>query len=218
MRTALPPTDTPLARRLILLVDDDKLMLLLLRTIVEASGYAVVTADSAAMALAMIGTGGRVPDLALLDVDMPSMSGLELASELNQFSLMPFMFLSAHAETTIVAQAMQAGAVGYLLKPFNAAQIAPSIAAALARADQILALRQSETRLTAALNMSHDTDIAVGVLVERYHTSRETALRVIRDHSRANHRKLGDVATELVNAAEFLNSLGARIKKESRQD
>lgn len=217
MRQALSPVPAQVGQRLILLVDDDPFVLSLLRAVVEASGYAVCCATSGAMALALIDAGAR-PDLALLDVDMPCMSGLELAEQLNNASNVPFMFLSAHAETAIVTQATQAGAVGYLLKPFSPAQIAPSIAAGLARADQILALRQSESRLSAALTVSHDTDIAVGVLVERYHTDRETALRVMRDHSRANQRKLADVAADLVTAAEFLNSLGERIKKDHRRN
>jgi response regulator NasT len=218
MRSAPSPTIPQGAPRLILLVDDDASMLVLLRAIVEANGYAVCSASSGALALETIATGERLPDLALLDVDMPGMSGLELAGQLGQTSQIPFMFISAHAETAIVAQAMQAGAVGYLLKPFSAAQIGPSIAAALARADQILGLRQSELRLQAALTVAHDTDIAVGVLVERFHTSRETALRIMRDHARANQRKLADVAAELVAAAEFLNSLGARIKKDMKHN
>lgn len=212
----MPPTSRE--QRLILLVDDDALLLALLRAAVEAHGYAVCTAQSGAEALELIDAGARLPDLALLDIEMMDMSGLELAEHLNNTTQIPFMFVSAHAETAIIAQATQAGAVGYLLKPYTAAQIGPSIAAALARADQILALRRTENRLTLALHGAHETDIAVGVLVERYHTNRVTALRVIRDHSRANHRKLADVAAELVTAAEFLNSLGARIKKASQHD
>lgn len=218
MNIARPQFSAQQDKRLILLVDDDELLLSLLRVTVEAHGYAVCTASSGASALDLISHSARLPDLALLDIEMAGMSGLELAEHLNQTTQIPFMFLSAHAEQAIIAQATQAGAIGYLLKPYTVAQIAPSIASALARADQIMALRLSENRMALALHGTHETDIAVGVLVERYHTNRATALRVIRDHSRANHRKLADVAAELVKAAEFLNSLGARIKKESQPD
>lgn len=217
MNTVALPADALAQKRLILLVDDDELLLVLLQAIVESQGYEVCVASSGKQALELIAQADRLPDLALLDISMPDMSGLELAAHLNSGSLIPFMFLSSDGEASMVAQATDAGAVGYLVKPFTNAQIGPTIASALARAADIRALRQNEARLLTALGFARDTDIAVGMLIERYDTDRETALRVLRDHARANHRKLVDVAAELVGASALLNGLAVRIKELMRK-
>ena len=194
------------ARRMILLVDDDVLILGLLGKFLQLAGYEVRIATGGAMALEMLGDSGREPDLALLDVSMPGMSGLELAQSLQADFGVPFMFLSASDDQAIVRQAADCGAVGYLVKPFDTAHIAPAIQAALARADEIRTLRSNEERLTLALQQGREVGIAIGVLMERYKTDRERAYRVLRDYARSHQRKLNDVAAEMLAAAESLNT------------
>jgi response regulator NasT len=194
------------ARRMILLVDDDVLILGLLGKFLQLAGYEVRIATGGAMALEMLADSGRAPDLALLDVSMPGMSGLELAQSLQADFGVPFMFLSASDDQAIVRQAADCGAVGYLVKPFDTAHIAPAIQAALARADEIRTLRSNEERLTLALQQGREVGIAIGVLMERYKTDRETAYRVLRDYARSHQRKLNDVAADMLAAAESLNT------------
>ena len=198
-------------KRQILLVDDDVLILGLLARFLQQAGYEVRIATSASMALSMLADSPREPDLALLDVSMPGMSGLELAARLAADTDIPVMFLSANDDQATVRQAIDGGAVGYLVKPIDSAHIAPSIQAALARADEIRRLRGSESRLTTALQQGRDVGMAVGVLMERFKTDRDTAFRVLRDDARSQQRKLNDVASDLLGAAEALNRLGLRI-------
>jgi CheY-like chemotaxis protein len=198
-------------QRLILLVDDDELITKLVSAILVAGGYAVRSASSGQMALDMLQAGGFAPDLALLDVNMPGMSGLQLAEHLQLGQRTPFMFLSSEVDIDTVAQATGFGAVGYLVKPIVPGQLIPSISAALARADDIVGLRGSEGRLTKALNAGRETDIAIGVLMERYRVDRDTALRVLRDYARAHQRKLGELVVDVVAAAELLNDFSERF-------
>ena len=121
------------------------------------------------------------------------------------------MFLSSEVDIDTVAQATGFGAVGYLVKPIVPGQLIPSISAALARADDIVGLRGSEGRLTKALNAGRETDIAIGVLMERYRVDRDTALRVLRDYARAHQRKLGELVVDVVAAAELLNDFSERF-------
>ena len=200
-----------IGKRLLLLVDDDVLILGLLGKFLQQAGYDVRLATSGQMALDMLGDSGREPDLALLYINMPGMSGLELAEHLKLGSGMPFMFLSANDELGVVRAAADAGAVGFLVKPINTAQIAPSVQAALARADEIRGLRGSESRLVQALQVGRETGMAVGVLMERYKSNRETAFRVLRGYARANQRKLNDVAAEMLAATESLNQFMDRF-------
>lgn len=198
-------------RRLILLVDDDMLMLGLLSECLHHAGFQTRLASSSEMALDLIADMGREPDLALLDVNMPGISGVELARQLRADTTIPIMFLSASDDAGVIRQASEYGAVGYLMKPIDHTRIVPSIQAALARADEIEQLRQNESRLTVALQAGRETGMAVGLLMERYRIDRDTAFEMMREHARSNRRKLNDVAKELLQAAELLNAYGAKV-------
>ena len=209
-QAASAASGTP-GQRLILLVDDDILIIELLGTFLLRAGYEVRSASSARMALDMIAASERAPDLALLDINMPGMSGLELARHLQLETTIPLMFISASAEDEEVDLAASYGAVGYLHKPINATQIAPSVKAALARADDIRDLRDTKERLTAALLAGRETSMAVGLLMERYKTDRDTAFQVLRDYARSQRSKLTDVALEVLQSAETLNAFSDRF-------
>jgi len=196
-------TAAPAATRRILLVDDDAITLDLLSHIFLHAGYATGKAASGMAALEAIAQ--QEYDLALLDVNMPDMSGLELAKQL-QFRL-PFMFLTSNNDMSMVRQAADYGAVGYLVKPFEHGQIVPAVEAALARAEEIRQLRRTEANLTAALAAGRETSMAVGLLMARLQTDRNTAFEVMRDYARSNRSKLNEVAQELLVAEEKINLL-----------
>ena len=205
MDTAPHNTPAPPFSRRILLVDDDGITLDLLSHIFHHAGYATVKASSGEAAL--ISVAEKAPDLALLDVCMPGMSGLELAKHLQANSSVPFMFLSSTNDIKLVRQATECGAVGYLVKPFEHAQIIPAVEAALARADEIRQLRRTEANLTAALAAGRDTSMAVGLLMAKFQTDRNTAFEVLRDYARSNRCKINEVAQDLLAAEEKLSVL-----------
>lgn len=136
-------------RRCILTVDDDRVLLARLDVGMRKAGYEVLQATSAEQALELVAQ--RVPDLALLDISMPGMSGLELAQRLRRETSVPFMFLSSHANKDIVREAAEHGAIGYLVKPVDAKQLVPAVEAALLRAQEIRHLRSIGAELAAAL-------------------------------------------------------------------
>jgi response regulator NasT len=198
-------TATP--KRRILIVDDDPLLLAFLTEVIGHAGYITQTAGSGEEALALVSKGE--PDMALLDITMPGMSGLELAARLKQDTAVPFMFLSAIDDTESAKQAAAHGAVGYLVKPVDAARLMPAFEAGLARADDIRELRRTETNLNAALAAGRETSLAVGLLMGKFQTDRNTAFEVLRDHARSSRRKINEVADQLLGAEETLNSLHA---------
>jgi response regulator NasT len=195
------------AKRLILIVDDDTLLLQFLGEVLGHAGYETVTAASAAQAIRQI--EAREPDLALLDITMPGMSGLELARHLQENTSVPFMFLSATDDVDTARQAATYGAVGFVVKPVDAAHLLPAFEAGLARADEIRQLRRTELNLNAALAAGRETSLAVGLLMGRFHADRNTAFEVLRDHARSSRRKINEVADQLLAAEEMLNSLHA---------
>jgi response regulator NasT len=200
------------AKRRVLLVDDEPLILATIGQVLRNAGYETAEADSgeAAQNIAL----EFQPDLALLDVVLTGMSGLDLARFLNTETNIPFMFISASAEVEIVRQATEYGAVGYLLKPFDIAQIIPAFEAALSRADEIRRLRNSENNLTIALNSGRETSMAVGLLMAKFGADRHTAFEVLRAYSRSNRSKMNEVAENLLAAEEMLNTFKTLFAKQ----
>jgi response regulator NasT len=195
------------ARRLILLVDDDPLLLEYLSAVLGHAGHDTLTANSAAEALQRVAEREADIALALLDVSMPGMSGLDLARRLKDHTSVAFMFLSSVDDAETARQAASHGAVGFVVKPVDAARLLPAFESALARADEIRQLRRTEANLNAALAAGRETSLAVGLLMTRFQTDRNTAFEVLRDHARSSRRKVNEVAEQLVSAEELLNSL-----------
>ena len=188
------------AQRHILVVDDDRLVLAALAEGLRTAGYRVTSVASGEDALGITDT----PDLALLDVRMPGMSGIELGRKLREQGGVPFLFLSAYGDQEIVKQAAEEGALGYLVKPLDIQQIVPSIEAALARGRDIRKLRESEAQLNTALTGSREISMAVGLLMMRDRLDRKQAFGLLRANARSQRRPLAELAKELLTSAENL--------------
>jgi len=186
--------------RSILLVDDDEMLLAYMGEVLQFAGYEVWTANNGddGISLAL----EHEPSLILLDINMPGISGLEVARNLRHESAIPFMFLSSLDDIEIVKQAAKYGAVGYLVKPVNHSQLLPAVVAALARADDIRQLRDNEMSLTAALDAGRETSMAVGILMVRHRLNRHLAFQKLRDQSRSQRRKISDVAKDMLQEHE----------------
>lgn len=105
--------------RRILVVDDVADNLLLLQTVLEVEGYEIETALNGCLALAMI--EDSPPDLLLLDVMMPDMSGYELTESIRQNDKLPFipiLLITAYDEVS-VAEGLTKGANGFIRKPID---------------------------------------------------------------------------------------------------
>ncbi|MDD5390182.1 MAG: response regulator [Gallionellaceae bacterium] len=189
----------------VLLVDDDRVVLNLLAEGLRDRGYRVGAAQSADEALKLIGEGPY--DLAVLDVRMPGRSGLELAQTLKRGGDPPFVFLSAYSDETVVRQASEAGALGYLVKPVDTQQLVPFIEAALARGKDIDALRGGNERLERALQVEQKTRTAVGIIMVRKGLDRQAAFELLRNRAREQRRKINEVAEDLIAAVETTNGV-----------
>lgn len=122
--------------QLILVVDDDEPVREYARMVLEAAGYEVATAWSGENALKYLVLGR--PDLLLLDVSMPGMSGLELIARIRlrqRFKDTPVLVFSASGLGVDIQAAIRAGAGGYLLKPFSAEELTAKVASVLAAAN-----------------------------------------------------------------------------------
>lgn len=189
----------------ILIAEDEPASRRLLATCLRQAGYQTLEAASGEEALRL--AAEKSPDLAILDIMMPGMKGTEAAERLRRDTGVPFIFLSALDESDIVQQAVEAGALGYLVKPLNVPQLAPAIRAALERAEELRRLRAAESNLAAALAVGRSTSIAIGILMERHGLSQQQAFDLLKSSARASRRKVVELADQLVQAMETLNAL-----------
>ena len=116
--------------KLIAVVDDDELVRVALQRLLKASGFAEASFGSAEDFL----KSGRLPEIACLiaDIRMPGMSGLDLQAQLkSEGHAIPIVFITAHGDEKMRLQAMRAGAVGFLAKPFDVGILLDRVRAAL---------------------------------------------------------------------------------------
>ncbi len=196
---------SPTAR--ILLVDDDRLILATLGDELAARGYDVARAASGEEALGL--ARELDPDLVVMDVRLPGMSGIEAARAIREAGRPPVLFLTAFDEREIVEQAVADGAIGYLVKPVVGGQLAAAVDAALARAAELKSLRNSEQHLKTALKAQRAVSVAVGILMERHRLGAGEAFERLRRYARAHRRNVADVAKDAVQSAELLAEIGA---------
>ena len=180
----------------ILVVDDDRLVLAMLAEGLRDAGYQVSTADTAADAMrqALV----QRPELVLLDMRLPDRPGTEVAAFLRQHIDAPVLFLSAYSDTDMVREAIAQGALGYLVKPLDLAQILPSIESALARGQEFHALLEEEAHLQTALSQTRATSMAVGMLMEREGLDERAAFDRLRQEARASRRRVSEVAEAML--------------------
>lgn len=181
----------------ILIADDDRLILYTIAKGLREQGYTVIETNSGERAIEI--TADINPDLAILDMRMSGISGLDVARWLKANTATPYIFLTAYDDKETVEEAAAAGALGYLVKPVNVHQILPSIRSALARAMDIRKLHESEHNIIINLNTSRTISTAIGILMERQQIGQQQAFEIIRSSARNQRLKAVDIAVEIIN-------------------
>lgn len=199
--TEMPVDDRPR----VLVVDDDRLILATLSEGLKQAGYDVMEAESGEEGMTLARDGN--PDIAILDMRMPGLSGLEVARWLQIHTDTPYLFLSAYGDENTVADAVNEGAMGYLVKPLDVLQVIPALEAALARSRELRRLVDNEANLEQALQQGRQISMAVGLLMERYRLTEREAFERLRGHARSERIKVSDLAAQLLNASDALNAL-----------
>lgn len=114
----------------IMLVDDEKGVVTLMKNYFEMSGYQVITAYSGQEALKKM---SYLPDIVLLDINMPDMDGLTVCQNIREYITCPILFLTARIETTDKIKGFSVGADDYIVKPFDLDELGARVAAHLRR-------------------------------------------------------------------------------------
>jgi response regulator NasT len=181
----------------ILIAEDETLIRLDLRQLLEAAGFEICAEardGEEAVELAL----REQPDLALLDVKMPRLDGIEAARRILDERPIPIVMVTAYGERELVARAVEAGVFGYLVKPFRESDLLPAIATARARHDELTALRAEADSLAEALAARKAIERAKGLLMERDGLTEAEAFARLRKASQISGRPLKVVAEALI--------------------
>jgi len=182
----------------VLIAEDEALIRLDLREMLEEEGFEVVgeVADGAsAVRLARELT----PDLVVLDVKMPVMDGIEAAEAISKERLAAILILTAFSQRELVERARRAGALAYLVKPFQKHDLLPAIEIAISRHRELSGLEATVDDLQGQLASRKLVERAKGLLQQREGLSEADAFRALqreamerRVTARERHRRLTD--------------------------
>jgi response regulator NasT len=181
----------------ILVAEDETIIRLDLREILERAGFDVCAEardGEQAVELAAV----EKPDLAILDVKMPRIDGIEAARRILAERPIPIVMLTAYGQEELVSRAVEAGVFGYLVKPFRESDLLPAIHAARARHDELQALRDEAESLAEALETRKVVERAKGLLMEREGLSEQDAFARLRRASQVSGRPMKVVAEALI--------------------
>jgi two-component system, response regulator PdtaR len=172
----------------ILIAEDETIIRLDLRDLIERAGHEVAGEardGEEAVALAR----ELEPDLAIMDVKMPRLDGIEAAKRILDDRPMPIVLLTAYGQQELVARAVEAGVFGYLVKPFREQDLVPAIETARAR----------HAELAAALAARKAIERAKGLLMEKESLSEAEAFDRLRRASQVSGRPLKVIAEAVVD-------------------
>ncbi len=181
----------------IVLAEDEAIIRLDLRESLQEEGYEVV---------GDVGRGDKAvemvealrPDVAIFDIKMPGMSGLEAAKIVSDKKICPVVMLTAFSQREIIEQARDAGALAYLVKPFQKTDLVPAIELAIARFAELKSLSGEVAALGAQLEIRKLVDRAKGVLIDKHQMSESDAFTFIQSKAMSQRMKMGEIAEQII--------------------
>jgi response regulator NasT len=193
----------------VLLLDDDRLALATLSRSLRTAGFNTIEAETGPDALQLCIR--EPPSIAIIDYDLPGLTGLEVARALQGHAAFPLIFLSAYRDDGIVNAAIELGAMAYIVKPVDFSGLVPTIRTVMRRFAELSALRGESAQLNSALQTTRTTSIVVGLLMERLKLSEKQAYERLRQHCRSQNLKVAEVAADMLAVADRFNSVIAGI-------
>ncbi len=187
----------------VVVADDEALMRTILRARLEKLGHQVVAeAENGEQAVEAVRTNR--PDVVILDIRMPEMDGIEAARRITSESPCAILFLTAFGDQVLVEQATEAGAFGYLMKPFRKEDLAPAMEVALRRFRDLQGQAAQVAELKEALETRKMVERAKGILMQRHNLTEDEAFKRIHFQARNQNKKMKDIAESIITAAELI--------------
>ena len=181
----------------VLIAEDEAIIRLDLKEMLEEEGVEVVgeAADGeSAIRLAR----ETNPDLVILDIKMPGMDGLAASEKIVEEGLSAVLILTAFSQKDLVKRAADAGAMGYLVKPFQKSDLMPAIEIALARHAELSAVKKESADLGEQLETRKAVDRAKGKLMDEKGIGESEAFRYIQKRAMDERRAMKEIALEII--------------------
>lgn len=138
------------------------------------------------------------PDLAILDVKMPGMDGLEVARHVGDERICGVLVLTAFSQREIIEQARDAGALAYLVKPYQKSDLIPAIEVAIGRFRELQALTGHVDALGEQLEARKAIDRAKGRLIDEFGMKEQDAFSFIQRTAMKDRSRMRDVAERIL--------------------
>jgi response regulator NasT len=181
----------------ILIAEDEAIIRLDLREMLEEEGYRVVGEAGDGETAVRLAEELR-PDLVILDVVMPGMDGLTAASAIGEKELSAVLVLTAFSQRDYVDKAARAGAMAYLVKPFDKADLVPAIEVALARYEEARDLANESKDLATQLETRKIVERAKGALMKSRGIGEPEAFRMIQKTAMDERVPMKEVAERIL--------------------
>jgi len=181
----------------ILVAEDETIIRLDLCDLLQRSGFEVCAEARDGVEAVELARAER-PDLAIMDVKMPRLDGIEAARRILDERPIPIVMLTAYGQDELVSRAVEAGVFGYLVKPFRESDLLPAIRTATARHEELQALREEAESLADALAARKAIERAKGLLMAKEGLTEEEAFARLRKASQISGRPLRVIAEAVV--------------------
>ncbi len=185
----------------IVIADDESIIRLDLKKMLEDMGHMVIGEASDGQKALEI-TRATKPDVALLDIKMPVMDGLDAAKIMNEEKIAPVVLLTAYSQQDLIDRAKEAGVYAYLVKPFKESDLLPAIEIAISRYLEAQDLEAQLGDLTTKLDTRKIVDRAKGILMDKYNLRETEAFRRIQQQSMNTRKSMREIAEAIIIAHE----------------
>lgn len=189
--------DYDLAPIRIVIAEDEAIIRLDLRESLEAEGYIVVGETGRGDEAVELARALK-PDVVILDIKMPGLTGIEAAEIINKEKIAAVLLLTAFSQRDLIQDASQAGALAYLVKPFQRSELVPSIELAIGRFQEIIALKKENDDLLENLETRKVVDRAKGALMDQYGLKEKDAYRYLQKKAMENRSPMKEVAKSIL--------------------
>ena len=184
----------------IVIAEDESIIRMDLRESLEEEGY-VVVADVGRGDLAIEAVRTHRPDVAIFDIKMPNVDGLQAARVVSAERLCPVVMLTAFSQREVIAQARDAGALSYIVKPFQRTDLVPAIELAIARYRELLELADERDDLGKQLELRKLLDRAKGILQDECAMTESEAFAFIQQTAMSSRLRMAEVARGVLDGS-----------------